>query len=96
MLGPCKAVGVQAKVYGKTTAGDSRQRRHSTGPGWRKRTGSLGNKKRAAPRCALHDTNHSFIDLFSNIAVNRNAQLVINLSFILCVRSVARGVLGCP
>ena len=51
-------------------------------------------QKAAAPRCALHDTNHSFIDLFSNIAVNGNAQLVINLSFVICVYHGGGGVGG--
>ena len=45
LLGPCKAVGVQTKLYVKTTAGESKWRRKPAGPGWRKRVGSLGSRE---------------------------------------------------
>lgn len=45
LLGPCKAVGVQTKLYVKTTAGKSKWRRKSAGPGWRERIGSLGSRE---------------------------------------------------
>ena len=45
LLGPCKAVGVQTKLYVKTTAGESKWRRKPAGPGWRKRVGSLGGRE---------------------------------------------------
>ena len=45
LLGPCKAVGVQTKLYVKTTAGESKWRRKPAGLGWRKRVGSLGSRE---------------------------------------------------
>ena len=44
-LGPRKAVGVQTKLYAKTTAGKSKWRRKPAGPGRRKRVGSLGSRE---------------------------------------------------
>ena len=67
-LGPCKAVGVQTKLYAKTTAGKSKWRRKPAGPGRRKRVGSLGSRSLADPRFSSQEKKPSFIVFFFNSA----------------------------
>ena len=48
IAGPCQIVGVQAEMYGETTAGNAERGRHldTAGARWRKRVGSLRSKLR--------------------------------------------------
>lgn len=84
LLGPCKAVGVQTKLYVKTTAGESKWRRKPAGPGWRKRVGSLGGREVWLLLAFHHKKkNPSFIVFFQlRYSLKTSTCKFVNLSII--------------
>ena len=83
LLGPCKAVGVQTKLYVKTTAGESKWRRKPAGPGWRKRVGSLGSRE-VWLLLAFHHKKKNFFYCFFQLrySLKTSTCKFVNLSII--------------